>query len=75
MLCKLAWGRIMLKNIGRWDQVIRFSVGLGMLLLTLLGWVHGRPGLFLAALGIYLLITALLQHCPFYRLIQFTTVK
>ncbi|UNC93435.1 YgaP family membrane protein [Candidatus Contubernalis alkaliaceticus] len=65
----------MLKNVGRIDQVIRFSVGLVVLFLTFWGRVHGRLGLLLAALGIYLLMSALLQYCPFYRLLKFSTGK
>lgn len=64
----------MIKNIGRLDQGVRFSAGMIMLFLTLLGMVHGRLALFLAALGIYLIITAVLQHCPFYRLLRFSSL-
>lgn len=65
----------MLKNMGRWDQVARFVLGGSFLVLVTLNLVVGRPGLFLAALGIYLLFTALLQHCPLYKQLGFSSRK
>ncbi|RQD76106.1 MAG: DUF2892 domain-containing protein [Candidatus Syntrophonatronum acetioxidans] len=65
----------MLKNVGRWDQAARFILGILFILMVLFHLVVGRPGLFLAALGIYLLFTSLLQHCPLYQQLGFSTKK
>jgi len=65
----------MLKNMGRWDQAARLFLGILFLIAVFFHLVTGRGGLLLAALGIYLLFTALLRHCPLYQQLKFSTNK
>lgn len=63
---------MILKNMGRWERVLRIALGLFMLAV---GWL-GDSGSIAAALRIfslYPLITGLAGWCPIYTLSRFSS--
>lgn len=58
------------KNIGETDRMIRMGAGAALLVAGLL-----KGSLFFIIIGIVLLGTAYLKHCPAYKLIGMNTKK
>lgn len=56
----------MQKNIGEKERTVRILVGLGILLATSLGAVHGIPAVVMAVAAAVLTTTGLLHYCPLY---------
>jgi hypothetical protein len=65
----------MKKNVGKLDKTLRFLSGFILVLLTLLGWIHGWASNISLVLGAILLITASINFCPLYTLIRISTFK
>ncbi|HZK61749.1 MAG TPA: DUF2892 domain-containing protein [Anaerovoracaceae bacterium] len=65
----------MKKNEGNLDRIIRviLAVVLGYLYFT--GITTGVPGIILLAVGVILLLTALIGICPLYMLFNLSTDK
>lgn len=63
------------QNVGKLDRAIRTLVAIGIALLYLFDVVSGKLGMALTAIAIVLLITSLLNFCPFYKIIGFNSCK
>ncbi|HEX9755026.1 MAG TPA: DUF2892 domain-containing protein [Gemmatimonadales bacterium] len=62
----------MLRNVGRWDRVVRLVAGI--MLLGLYGALE-PPLRYLTLLGLLLIGTALTGFCPLYGLFGHSTVR
>lgn len=58
----------MKKNIGEKERTVRILVGMGVLLATSLGAVHGVPAMVMALAAAVLVTTGLLNYCPLYAM-------
>lgn len=58
----------MKKNVGKIDKILRVTLGLGLLSLTVIG-----PKTLWGLVGLVPLITATFNFCPFYPLIGLST--
>ena len=60
----------MVKNMGSADRIIRTILGIAFVVMgiVLQGWVW-----VLAALGVVLLVTAIVSFCPIYALLKIST--
>ncbi|OQX04369.1 MAG: hypothetical protein BWK73_36400 [Thiothrix lacustris] len=61
------------KNVGGMDRNIRFGAGAVLLILSLVNIIN--PGWLFGLIGIVLLATGYLNHCPAYKLIGMNTDK
>ena len=64
----------MLRNIGIIDQVIRAVLGLAFIALMAQDGVATPVVAFSGMIGAYLLATAIVLHCPLYRIFGFSTL-
>lgn len=62
-------------NIGQTDRIIRFVVGIILLLSGLFAGVTGALQVILVLLGAILLATAAIRVCPLYTPFKFNTLK
>lgn len=62
-------------NVGNTDRIVRFIVGILLLIAPFLGWVQGTWGWVLGIVGLILVLTAWVKFCPLYKLIGVTTCK
>ncbi len=60
-------------NVGNTDQIIRFLLGVLLLLAYFLGWVGGSAGTVALIVGIIFVVTAAIRFCPLYRLFGLST--
>lgn len=64
-------------NIGRTDKLLRILGGLVLLGVSFmtLGGVSTTPGIIAIVVGVVLLVTALVNFCPAYKLLGIGTAK
>ncbi len=60
-------------NVGKTDQIVRFLLGVLLLLAYFLGWVNGSAGTVALIVGIIFVVTAAIRFCPLYRLFGLST--
>ncbi|WP_293177674.1 YgaP family membrane protein [Oceanithermus sp.] len=60
-------------NVGKADQIVRFLLGVLLLLAYFLGWVNGSAGVVALIVGIVFVVTAAVRFCPLYRLFGLST--
>lgn len=65
--------RIMKKNMGTTDRVIRLILAAIFAFLYIGGMVTGTVGLILVVLGAVFALTSLVSFCPLYTLVGFST--
>ncbi len=69
----------MTPNLGRTDRIIRFIVGLVLLLAPLANippiWSSGMAATLVMIVGAVLMITSVLRFCPLYRLVGLSTCR
>lgn len=63
------------KNIGKIDKIIRIIVSLIIATLYITGFVSGTLGFILLAVGGVLLVTALVDFCPIYKILNLKGTK
>ena len=56
------------KNVGSKDRIVRTVLAIGLAVLVYVGVVEGTAGIVVGVVAAYLLITALLGSCLFYKL-------
>ncbi|WP_293172865.1 DUF2892 domain-containing protein [Oceanithermus sp.] len=59
--------------MGKADQIVRFLLGVLLLLAYFLGWVNGSAGVVALIVGIVFVVTAAVRFCPLYRLFGLST--
>lgn len=62
-------------NVGMFDKMIRYAVGVILISLNLSGWTTGIFGALAVIAGIAILLTGLLRFCPIYRALGINTWK
>ena len=66
-------------NVGTLDRVIRFVVGLGLMvagvMLARTGVVSVIPGVIIILTGLMALVTATIRFCPLYLPLRISTVR
>jgi hypothetical protein len=60
-------------NMGKLDRAIRTIVGIVLIALWPLGFLHGTAAIVAAVVGVVLLVTAMLRWCPPYSLLGINT--
>jgi len=65
----------MTKNIGTIDKIIRIVAALILSTLYITGIVSGTFGYIILAIGGILLLTALVDFCPFYAILKMKSTK
>jgi hypothetical protein len=60
-------------NVGKADKILRIVLGFALIILALMGGVAGTTALFVAAIGVILAVTALLNFCPLYGVCGIST--
>jgi hypothetical protein len=65
----------MKSNVGSLDKVIRLAIAIGCSVLYFTGVVTGAMGYAVLAIGGIMLLTALVNFCPLYRLFGMSTCK
>lgn len=65
----------MKSNVGSIDKVIRILLAIGASILYSTGVVSGALGYVVLGVGAILLLTALVNFCPLYRLVGASTCK
>jgi hypothetical protein len=68
-------GGFMKKNVGLADTVVRVILALAVVVLYLMGLVHGTTAIVLGALSAILLATGVAGFCPLYALLGISTKK
>ncbi len=63
------------KNIGTIDKIIRIIAAVIISMLYITGTVSGTVGFILLAVGAILLLTAVIDFCPLYRILKFKGTK
>lgn len=63
----------MVKNIGQTDKIIRIVLGLGLAALDFFEVVKGAFSWILSVVAIVLIVTALINFCPLYKLLGKST--
>lgn len=64
-------------NVGKWDKIIRLSIGGTLELVAFLSDKISSAGLKwgLVAVGAVLIITAVVGTCPIYKMLKISTAK
>jgi len=64
-------------NVGSADKIIRIVAGLALVALTftMLGGLSSTMGLVALVVGVVLILTALINFCPLYRILGLRTNK
>lgn len=65
----------MKKNIGTIDKIIRIIAAVIISMIYITGTVAGPLGFILLTVGGILLITAVIDFCPLYKLVKFKGTK
>ena len=65
----------MKKNIGTFDKIIRIIAAVIISMIYITGTVAGPLGFILLTVGGILLITAVIDFCPLYKLLKFKGTK
>jgi hypothetical protein len=63
------------KNLGSQDQTIRILAGVAITLLWYLNVISGLLGTLLLIVAAILILTSMINFCPLYRIIGFTSKK
>ncbi|MDP4710341.1 MAG: DUF2892 domain-containing protein [Saprospiraceae bacterium] len=63
------------KNVGSQDQTIRILAGVAITLLWYLNVISGLLGTLLLIVAAILILTSMINFCPLYRIIGFTSKK
>lgn len=63
------------KNVGSQDQTIRILAGVAITLLWYLNVISGFLGTLLLIVAAILILTSMINFCPLYRIIGFTSKK
>ncbi len=63
------------KNIGKVDKIIRIIAAVIISMVYITGAVPGKLGFILLTIGGILLITAVIDFCPLYKLLKFKGTK
>ena len=63
------------KNVGSVDQVIRIIAGIALIALAFikLGGIASTGGIVAAIVGVVLILTAIINFCPLYRILGMST--
>lgn len=63
------------KNVGSADQVIRIIAGIALIALAFikLGGIASTGGIVSAIVGVVLIVTAIMNFCPLYRILGMRT--
>ena len=56
----------MKKNVGTIDQSIRLVLAIGLIILSLAGWLSGLLEIVALIVAVLLVVTALVRFCPLY---------
>lgn len=69
----------MTANVGRWDRLVRFIVGIALILAPL-GNLMGlgsntTVAYVLIAIGAVLVLTSIIKFCPLYRILGMSTCR
>lgn len=62
-------------NLGTVDKALRNAIAVILALLVFVGMVDGIAAVIVAVIAVVLGLTALLQFCPLYRVLGFSTCK
>jgi hypothetical protein len=65
----------MKKNINNVDRILRVLIAGAIAILYFTGLISGTLAIILGILAIVLLITSLINFCPLYALLKFSTLK
>lgn len=67
----------LIKNVGSADKVIRIIVGIALIALAFLklGGVATTGGVVATIVGVVLIVTAIVNFCPLYRILGMRTNK
>lgn len=60
-------------NMGMLDRLIRFIVAILLIVLYKFELIYGSFGITMVIIASVLLLTSIINHCPFYQLMHFTT--
>lgn len=63
------------KNVGSQDQTIRILAGVAITSLWYLNVISGLLGTLLLIVAAILILTSMINFCPLYRIIGFTSKK
>ena len=63
------------KNIGKTDKIIRIVAAVIISMVYITGKIPGTFGFILLSIGGILLITAVIDFCPLYKLLKFKGTK
>ena len=63
----------MKKNVGTIDQSIRLVLAIGLIILSLAGWLSGLLEIVALIVAVLLVVTALVRFCPLYFPFGFNT--
>jgi hypothetical protein len=66
---------IMNKNIGKIDKIVRLAIAIIISILYITKTVSGTVGFVLLAVGGILLLTAVIDFCPLYKVCKFKGTK
>lgn len=63
------------KNVGSVDQVIRIIAGIALIALAFIkfGGIASTGGIVAAIVGVVLILTAIINFCPLYRILGMST--
>ncbi len=65
----------MKSNIGTTDKIVRILLAIVIAVLYFTKVISGTPGIILLALGVILLLTALINFCPIWAMLGINTKK
>jgi len=65
----------MKSNIGSTDKIIRILLAIVIAVLYFTNVISGTTGIILLALGVILLLTALINFCPIWAMLSINTKK
>lgn len=63
------------KNIGKIDKIIRLLIAIIISTLYIVGVISGTVGFILLTVGGILLLTAIIDFCPLYKIMKFKGTK
>jgi len=62
-------------NVGKTDQMVRYILGIVLIIAYFLHWVVGTLGLISLILGVIFVVTAAIRFCPLYTIFGINTCK
>lgn len=64
----------LIANVGSLDKIVRIVAGLALVVIALLK-LDGSATLIALAVGVVLIVTAVINFCPLYRILGWRTTK